>query len=244
MLLPKGTRKSRSASAGSPDCAASGLPGGIVRSPPRSPLGGGTIPGKPPPNRPPIKGRRAGLRPALQKLPLGIEPKTSSLPMKCSTPELRQRALSRPHLPYRPNPTRQPFPRTSPQQNGRRDLNPQQLAWKASTLPLSYSRTLDCGLRQSDFGIKSCVRGPQSALPNPTPAIPQWVERDSNPRTRERPDLQSGAFDRSAIYPLLRQLATISTKPEEGFEPTTYGLQNRCSTPELRGPTPVPRQES
>jgi hypothetical protein len=28
-----------------------------------------------------------------------------------------------------------------------------------------------------------------------------WVERDSNPRNREVPDLQSGAIDRSAIYP-------------------------------------------
>jgi hypothetical protein len=28
-----------------------------------------------------------------------------------------------------------------------------------------------------------------------------WVGRDSNPRSPEAPDLQSGAFDRSATYP-------------------------------------------
>ncbi len=51
-----------------------------------------------------------------------------------------------------------------------------------------------------------------------------WVGRDSNPRSPKTRDLQSRAFDRSATYP----------EPAEGFGPPTDGLQNRCSTPELR----------
>ena len=59
----------------------------------------------------------------------------------------------------------------------------------------------------------------------------QWVGRDSNPRTPKRPDLQSGAIDRSATYPELFIL-TVSTVGglAVGLEPTTCGLQNRCST--------------
>ena len=48
---------------------------------------------------------------------MGIEPMTSSLPRMRSTTELRRLIKS-----------------------GRRDSNPQHLAWKASTLPLSYTR--------------------------------------------------------------------------------------------------------
>ena len=37
-----------------------------------------------------------------------------------------------------------------------------------------------------------------------------WQERDSNPRSREAPSLQPGAFVRSAILPVLRILTTIT----------------------------------
>lgn len=50
---------------------------------------------------------------------MGIEPMTSALPKPRSTTELR-----------RPNKT----------WSGRRDSNPQHLAWKASALPLRYAR--------------------------------------------------------------------------------------------------------
>lgn len=53
-----------------------------------------------------------------------------------------------------------------------------------------------------------------------------------NPRTVTRPDLQSGAIDHSAIRPIVNR--GRSAKLPEGLEPTTYGLQNRCSTIELR----------
>lgn len=57
-------------------------------------------------------------------------------------------------------------------------------------------------------------QNPKSQLPNPARSgcdlfleglgfsgFGQWVGRDSNPRTPKRPDLQSGAIDRSATYP-------------------------------------------
>ena len=63
----------------------------------------------------------------------------------------------------------------------------------------------------------------------------EWAERDSNPRTPKRPDLQSGAIDRSAIRPtFLLVLTSTVPEPSVGIEPTTYGLQNRCTTAVLR----------
>src|ERR1043165_6437151 len=77
---------------------------------------------------------------------------TPSLPRTCSTPELRG-------------------PMSSVSWSGRRDSNPRPTAWKAVTLPLSYSRDLG-GERR----IRTSVgQGPA--------------------------DLQSAAFDRSAISP-------------------------------------------
>ena len=84
--------------------------------------------------------------------------------------------------------------------SGRRDSNPRPTAWKAVTLPLSYSRTP--AKRRSGGGgwIRTIV-----GL-SPT-------------------DLQSVAFDRSATPP-----ATSSVEPAPGFEPRTYCLQGSCST--------------
>ncbi len=55
---------------------------------------------------------------------------------------------------------------------------------------------------------------------------PWCRERDSNPRRHKPPDLQSGAFGRFAI--------PARVEPTVGIEPTTYGLQNRCSAIKLR----------
>jgi hypothetical protein len=57
-------------------------------------------------------------------------------------------------------------------------IEPTQPAWKAGTLPLSYTRT---NTKQ--------------------PIGKWWREQDSNLRTRTWADLQSAAFDRSAIPP-------------------------------------------
>ena len=48
---------------------------------------------------------------------------------------------------------------------------------------------------------------------------------DLNHRTRSRADLQSAAFNHSAIDPKKHAL-----EPRKGLEPPTGGLQNRCST--------------
>src|SRR4051812_5767938 len=89
----------------------------------------------------------------------------------------------------------------------------------------------------------------QSSIANHQSSMVQWVGRDSNPRTPKRPDLQSGAIDHSATYPRSARVADsycvnrdarvvpigpARGKLAEGFEPTTCGLQNRCSTTELR----------
>ena len=74
----------------------------------------------------------------------------------------------------------------------------------------------------------------------------QWGEQDSNLRRHEPTDLQSVPFDRFGIppekfIPLLfpalfaanpftfRCRIDRPKEPAEGFEPTTGGLQNRCS---------------
>ncbi len=62
-------------------------------------------------------------------------------------------------------------------QSGRRESNPQHLAWKASALPLSYSRSSnsECGIRNADWHFsRHCRNGVASAddseirIPNST----------------------------------------------------------------------------
>lgn len=50
---------------------------------------------------------------------------------------------------------------------------------------------------------------------------------DLNHRTRLRADLQSAAFNHSAIDPNKKK---HKFEPRTGIEPATAGLQNRCST--------------
>ena len=86
-----------------------------------------------------------------------------------------------------------------------------------------------------------------SSAPLP-PRFNIWAEQDSNLRRDEvSPDLQSGAIGRSAICPIVLPptpdaswgsfYATgfiFAWKLAVGVEPTTSGLQNRCSAIELR----------
>src|SRR3954469_25961350 len=92
--------------------------------------------------------------------------------------------------------------------SGRRDSNPRPTAWKAVTLPLSYSRWAS---------IKKTW----------------WRREDSNLR-RAKP----GRFTVCCHCPLghtSKELprAGPGLEPAPGFEPGTYGLQDRSSTPEL-----------
>ena len=55
-----------------------------------------------------------------------------------------------------------------------------------------------------------------------------WAGKDSNLRSHKATDLQSVVIDRSTTDPFF-EIVTIS-EPSVGLEPTTDGLQNRCST--------------
>ena len=62
-------------------------------------------------------------------------------------------------------------------------IEPASSAWKAGVLPLNYSRTAQ--ILETPIQAKACW----------------WRELDSNQRTRKRADLQSAAFNHSAIPP-------------------------------------------
>ena len=107
----------------------------------------------------------------------GIEPVTSSLPRKCSTPELLGPAHSAFRFSYRP---------VTPSKLERvAGIEPASSAWKAEVLPLYHTR----------FGSK----------PSPIPGIIHrlnMVERDGfEPSKAEPADLQSAPFDRSGTSP-------------------------------------------
>jgi hypothetical protein len=87
---------------------------------------------------------------------MGIEPMTSSLPRMRSTTELRRRLSRAPQKSW----------------SGRRDSNPQHLAWKASALPLRYARPV--------CDAPGCWARPASV---PTIAFKFWCwGKDSNLR--------------------------------------------------------------
>src|SRR5262245_58602991 len=121
--------------------------------------------------------------------------------------------------------------RPRPTWSGKRDSNPRPSAWKADALPTEL------------FPPWILVRFPLHAS--------WWRGKDSNLRRHKPADLQSAPFVHSGTSPrsparldrlpkTLRPLsgsAPSAGSPMElakGFEPPTRGLQNRCSTPELR----------
>ena len=111
--------------------------------------------------------------------------------------------------------------------SGRRGSNPRPTAWKAVTLPLSYSRLRPCGLRRGRPAytpyplVSLTVSGPvpdhavYRTSPRQAPAVACLAEAPrSGAKTGgqgrirtsvgTRPaDLQSAAIDRSATYPIL-----------------------------------------
>jgi hypothetical protein len=103
--------------------------------------------------------------------------------------------------------------------SGRRDSNPRPTAWKAVTLPLSYSRE----------------QASEQAPANRTTANEEngGGGRIRTSVGRSPADLQSAAIVHSATPPKNRATLDRGLEPAPGFEPGTYGLQDRSSTPEL-----------
>jgi hypothetical protein len=129
---------------------------------------------------------------------MGFEPMTSSLPRKCSTPELRRLILlslqlsvaSLQSLPtaYRPLPT--------PQQSGRRGSNSRPIAWKAIALPTELLPLIQFAVFSVQFAVKTAYCLLKTAnCPCGGRRIRTFVA--------EAADLQSAPFDRSGIPPLL-----------------------------------------
>ena len=127
----------------------------------------------------------------------GIEPLTSSLPRKCSTTELQRLLLSWQIQSAVPSKLHQPQTihcRLPTVKSGRRGSNSPPIAWKAialpnELLPLLYFKF--CRIDAKDlFSIQNLKYFKEP-----------WAEQGSNLRTRERTDLQSVAFNRSAICP-------------------------------------------
>jgi hypothetical protein len=116
-----------------------------------------------------------------------IELSTSSLPRKCSTPELQRLVKSR-DLPY-----------TS--QSGRRGSNPRPTAWKAVALPTELLPLFN-NLR---FYTNLTPRFDASRKCGTSNS---WARMDSNHRTRKRTDLQSVAVGHLATCPF-----TLGTPP-------------------------------
>jgi len=138
---------------------------------------------------------------------MGFEPATSSLPRKCSTPELQQQLKS-----------------------GRRDSNPRPSAWKANALSTEL-------LPQFQFAFLSqliehfvSVFWQLSYFRN----FKVWAVKDSNLRSRKTAELQSAPVGHFGNCPvtLLESILpgpASSVEPLVGFEPTTPRLQITCS---------------
>ena len=119
---------------------------------------------------------------------MGIEPATSSLPRKCSTSELQQRAIFTVPFCKKRNTTvlfhvnRCLFP--SDFQSGRRDSNPRPSAWKANALSTEL-------LPQNFNKIRKRI------------SVLSWAVMDSNHRSRKTAELQSAPFGHSGNCPIL-----------------------------------------
>ncbi len=133
----------------------------------------------------------------------GIEPVTSSLPRKRSTPELhRLRVLS-----------------------GRRGSNPRPTAWKAVALPTELRPqniqqfaviTLPCLLI---FFFKIIFES--HIFQNSKSSNKLWGEKDSNLRRRTPMDLQSIPVDRFGIPPKLCSIQYLKKRP---FTKSKFGF--------------------
>ena len=138
--------------------------------------------------------------------------------------------------------------------SGRRESNPRPTAWKAVTLPLSYSRIRRSAPRQSSIGNRKSKCLSQALLdfrlpiPDSRPSSTGGQGRIRTSVARSAADLQSAAINHSATCPRAKKtgdfeppvlpcpaLASIrSLEPAMGVEPATFRLQIGCSTVELR----------
>ena len=101
--------------------------------------------------------------------------------------------------------------------SGRSDSNRQHSPWKGDALPIE-------------------LRPPVSKFRKSKNLLTEtwWGEQDSNLRSLTTTDLQSAPVGHFGIPPFFFHSKNLRLKePVAGFEPTTGGLQNRCSTPEL-----------
>jgi hypothetical protein len=105
-------------------------------------------------------------------------------------------------------------------------VEPTQTAWKAVVLPLHHARTEErCRRSQRLSNIRSrlgCGLLPGRCSKNRLGQA--WTGKDLNLRRLLPADLQSAPFDHSGTRP-----QSHNSKPTEGFEPPTCGLQNHCS---------------
>ena len=203
----------------------------------------------------PVANRPLPCRPPTCLEPMtGLEPVTSSLPRTRSTTELHRRT---------PEPTSSGSPAETSQScaperraaltgegwSGRRGSNPRPTAWKAVTLPLSYSRLRAGATPCRRFGGRARSRAeppfcqPQHpALPagvwftSRSPAAVRHIAREpwrgeaggeGRIRTSEATratDLQSVAFDRSATSPTFRDHSPCSLRRR----PQTPGDGRSC----------------
>ena len=107
----------------------------------------------------------------------GFEPVTSSLPRKCSTPELHRQLKS-----------------------GRRDSNPRPSAWKANALSTELLPQTFRSFSNKDYHNRnSHVTGQPPNLI--TSNLFWWAVMDSNHRRRKPAELQSAPFVHSGNYP-------------------------------------------
>ena len=127
----------------------------------------------------------------------GIEPVTSSLPRKRSTPELHRQGMS-----------------------GRRNSNPRPLAWKANALPTELlplvRRSSVCrlaGLAKVYKYFSLCLGCSTSQMLRRT----KWGEEDSNLRSHKTADLQSAPVGHFGISPTF----FFKHEPMGGLEPST-----------------------
>ncbi len=149
-----------------------------------------------------------------------IELSTSSLPRKCSTPELQRLVKSR-DLPY-----------TS--RSGRRGSNPRPTAWKAVALPTELLPLVN-QLRCAGRSFQELTRNGTSRIADITPprrqpscgTLDSWARMDSNHRTPKRTDLQSVAVGHLATCPLPGGGPQLPYRAREGIRTPDQLITNQ-----------------
>ena len=87
-------------------------------------------------------------------------------------------------------------------------IEPTLPAWKAGTLPLSYTRSQGCTPVIVRFLQKTTdLRGEWHHSLFVEEKMMTWVEQDSNLRRLPPPDLQSGPFSHLGIHPVHNRIA-------------------------------------